>query len=109
VCIRRILGGHARKRRAAKRGGGLRRVTLMDNEPSGAAMDVALLDLDEALTELASRDERQARVVELRFFGGLSVDDCASILDVSPRTVKSDWRFARAWLCVRLEENGSTG
>ena len=102
--IRRILVDHARARAAAKRGGEAQRITLRES----AALDasgpdpVDLLDLHDAISELHGLNERQARVVELRFFGGLDVEQAAHVIDVSPRTVKDDWRFARAWLRSRL-------
>ena len=98
--IRRILVDHARGHKAAKRGGDWHRVTL--SEASDGTGDVDLLELDEALVELAGLDERQARVVELRFFGGLGIKEAAAQLGVSPRTVDGDWRLARAWLHRRL-------
>lgn len=101
--IRRILVDHARGKAAAKRGGQAGRLTL--HEDAAAINDdrgVDLLDLDDALTTLAALSDRQARVVELRFFGGLTVEEAADVLDVSPRTVKDDWRIARAWLRQRL-------
>lgn len=95
--IRRILVEHARSRGRLKRGGGWRRVTLQDFDvmPAGS-VDAAALD--DALTALAAMSERQAKVVELRFFGGLSIDQAAHVLGVSARTVEGDWRVARAWL-----------
>ena len=100
--IRRILVDHARKRSAAKRGGGASRVDLTDILDLSEEIGVDLLGLDEALQELRGLHERQARVVELRFFGGLTVQETAAILEISPRTVKGDWRLARAWLRERL-------
>ncbi len=99
--IRRILVDHARVRNAEKRGGGVR-VALDGFEPTGPAPDADLLCVDEALVDLAALDERQARVVELRFFGGLSVEETAEVLGVSAGTIKGDWRLARAWLAARL-------
>ena len=101
--IRQILINHANARGAAKRGGGAARVTLSTVAFLAGEPEVELLDLDAALRDLHDLDERQARVVELRFFGGLSVEEAAEVLGVSPRTVKSDWRFARAWLHTPLE------
>ena len=107
--IRQVLVDHARRRTARKRGGDRNghRVTLADLvEPApdaGPDLAVDLEQLDEALHALATRSARQARVVELRFFGGLSVDETARALDVSPRTVKGDWRVARAWLRRALD------
>ncbi len=96
--MRRILVDLARSRRYAKRGGEVIRVTFdkARDLPDLAAPD--LLTLDDALIALAALDPRKSRVVELRFFGGLSVDETADILQVSPETVHRDWRFARAWL-----------
>jgi len=100
--IRKILIDHARRHRAAKRGAGARRVEL---QPDVAApeIDVDLLALDDALAALADRSPRQSQVVELRYFGGMSVEEVAEVLGVSPRTVKGDWRAARAWLRQRME------
>ena len=99
MAMRQLLGDHAGRQRAAKRGGGLGKVTLEQAEtPSWTRMDVDLVALEEALTKLANLDARQARIVELRFLAGLTVDDTAEVLGVSPRTVKLDWQMARAWL-----------
>ncbi len=96
--IRRVLIDHARKRRAAKRGGLAHQITLTDSIGACEQEQVDLLALDEALNELSALNERHRKVVELRFFAGLSIDETAHILDVSPQTVRSDWRMARAWL-----------
>lgn len=97
--MRRVLVDHYRRRQAARRGGGQLRVTLDENLAGGAdAADVDVLELDAALTRLGELDERKARVVELRFFSGLSVPEVAQALGVSQRTVEADWFFARAWL-----------
>ncbi len=101
--IRRVLIDHARKHGAVKRGVG-RRVTLSDVDDLPRGSDVDIVALDDALIRLAEKSERQARVVELRFFGGLSVEQAAQVLGVSPGTVKGDWRFARAWLAQQLDE-----
>jgi len=100
--MRRILVDHARRRAAAKRGGV--RVTLVDDLASAAAAEPDLLDLDAALDELAGLDERQARLVELRFFGGLSIEEGAPVLDVSIATANRDWVMAKAWLYRRLKQ-----
>jgi len=100
--MRRVLVDHARRRDASKRGGERRRVSLSDATPSFAAPDVDLLALDEALTELAALDDRKARVVEFRFFCGMSLPDVAEALAVSRSTAEEDWYFARAWLARRL-------
>ncbi|MEZ4586642.1 MAG: sigma-70 family RNA polymerase sigma factor [Gemmatimonadales bacterium] len=97
--MRRILVDHARRRRAQKRGGGEVQVTLDDvaaDVGSPASLDLVLLD--DALNKLAALDARQAKVVELRFFAGLSVEEAAEALGTSPATVKRDWQFAKAWL-----------
>jgi RNA polymerase sigma-70 factor (ECF subfamily) len=96
--MRRILVDHARTRGAQKRGGPAARVTfdealVVTNEPRAD-----FVALDDALKALAVFDERKSRVVELRFFGGLSVEESASVLNVSPETVMRDWRLAKAWL-----------
>ncbi|MFT7480547.1 MAG: RNA polymerase sigma factor (TIGR02999 family) [Gammaproteobacteria bacterium] len=104
-CIRRLLTEHARRRDARKRGDGIARVSLHEPDlPKSEARDVALLDLDLALTDLEEKDPRQAQVVELRFFAGLSVEETAQQLGCSAGTIKNDWRFARAWLQARLSE-----
>jgi len=95
--MRRVLADHARRRRAAKRGGGAVRVPLDALEALGER-EVGADDLDTALEDLARVDPRQARVVELRFYGGLSIDEVGDLLGVSPATVKRDWVVARAWL-----------
>jgi RNA polymerase sigma-70 factor (ECF subfamily) len=95
--MRRILVDHARKRSAGKRDGG-RPVTL-DDEVAGQAPDTKeVLAVDEALERLAALDPRQARIVELRYFTGLSVEQTAEALEISPATVKRDWTSAKAWL-----------
>ena len=96
--MRRILVDHARSRDAAKRGGTELRVTLDDDLAAVATRDVNIMSLDEALTRLAEIDPRQSRVVELRYFSGLSIEETAEVLDVSPATVKLDWKMAKAWL-----------
>jgi RNA polymerase sigma factor (TIGR02999 family) len=101
--MRRVLIDHARRRRRLKRGGTLCRVDLAD-QPAAAAQDVDVITLDRALDELKQLDAGQARMVELRFFGGLSVEEVAEVTGVSSRTVKRDWRSARAFLLTRLTE-----
>ncbi len=100
--IRRILVVHARNRGYAKRGGNAPVVELNDALIGVAARGIDLLALDDALEGLARLDVRKSRVVELRFFGGLSIEETAEILSVSPETVKRDWKMARAWLAVEL-------
>lgn len=104
--MRQVLVDHARKRRADKRGGGVDMVTLGDDVGEPDAFTGELLDLDEALRALAEANPRHARVVECRFFGGMSVEDTAEALGVSPRTVKNDWALARAWLYDVLRGGG---
>lgn len=96
--MRRIVVDHARKRRRIKRGGGRVAVTLDDDLAVTDAGGVDLLELEEALQQLALVAARPAQVVECRFFGGLSADDTAQALGVTRRTVHRDWAFARAWL-----------
>jgi RNA polymerase sigma-70 factor, ECF subfamily len=96
--MRQILADHARRHRAAKRGGGAGAVPLEGLEVAAAPGGLAADDLDTALEDLARHDARQARVVELRFFGGLTLEETAEVLDVSTATVKRDWLVARAWL-----------
>jgi RNA polymerase sigma factor (TIGR02999 family) len=96
--IRRILIDHARLHRAAKRDPRRRIALSFAGDLPEPTTDVDLIELEEALERLASLSGRQAKVVELRFFAGLSVEEAAEALDVSPRTVKGDWRVARAWL-----------
>ena len=101
--MRQVLVDHARRRRAGKRGGGLFPVSLADGEaaPLGPSADVA--SLDEALLALAARDARKARAVELKYFGGLTAAETASLLQVSERTVKRDLQMAEAWLHRELQ------
>jgi RNA polymerase sigma factor (TIGR02999 family) len=96
--MRRILVDHARRRQARKRGGGDLRVTLTEGIAAGPANEVDLVRLDEALSRLAALDERQARMVTMRFFAGLTVEETAEALGVSEKTVKRDWAAAKAWL-----------
>lgn len=100
--MRQILVDAARRRLADKRGGDRSRVTLT-GLPEAGPDGLDTLSLDEALTRLGALDPRQARVVELRFFGGLTVPEVAQVLDQSTATVERDWRRARAWLRVQLD------
>jgi RNA polymerase sigma factor (TIGR02999 family) len=99
--MRRILVDHARRRLAVKRGGAEARLCFDETRDSREG-PVDLIALDDALRELERLDERQSRIVEFRFFGGLSVDETALALGVSPETVKRDWRAAKAWLALQL-------
>ena len=110
LSMRQILIQRARARRAAKRGGAPLRITLDDRHlqagtPAGAHApgDIDVLALDEALTRLAAFDAQLAKIVELRYFGGLTVEETAEVLDSSPATVKRQWALARAWLKRALE------
>ena len=102
--IRNILVDRARERGAEKRGGRAKRVTL-DGDKLALEREVDLLDLDVALQKLALLDERQSRVVELRFFGGLTHEEIARLLECSPRTVNTEWAMARAWLHRELGQS----
>jgi len=96
--MRRILVDHARARHAAKRGGGQLTLLLDDAVALPRQHSVDLIALDDALTALAALDRRQSQIVELRFFAGLSIEDAARVLAISPATVKREWATARAWL-----------
>jgi RNA polymerase sigma factor (TIGR02999 family) len=104
--IRRIIGEYARSRRYAKRGGSGVRVPLEEEVVGTDGPDVELLALDEALDSLCKIDARKGRLVELRCFGGLTVEESAEILRISPETAKRDWRMAKVWLRVHM--NGET-
>ena len=106
--MRRILVDHARARVAQKRGGHAARVSfdealVVSNDPSHD-----FVKLDEAMDALARFDERKSRVIELRFFGGLTVEETASVLNVSPDTVMRDWRLARVWLQREMRDEGAS-
>ena len=96
--MRRILVDHARKRKYAKRGGDARRISFDEALPVSRERGADLVALDDALDRLSAIDARKSKVVEMRFFGGLSVEETAEALKVSPLTVKRDWKMARAWL-----------
>jgi RNA polymerase sigma factor (TIGR02999 family) len=100
--MRHILVDFARSRDRIKRGGALEQVSLDEALTITADHTAELLDLDEALTALSKLDERQSRIVELRFFGGLTEAEIAEVLKVSERTIQSDWRLARSWLLREL-------
>jgi RNA polymerase sigma factor (TIGR02999 family) len=104
--MRQVLVEHARRHRAGKRGGSAVRVSLDEGIAAAPGRVVDFEDLDEALADLGRLDERQARIVELRFFAGLGIEETAASLGLSPATVKREWATARAWLHRRLGEAG---
>jgi RNA polymerase sigma factor (TIGR02999 family) len=101
--LRRVLVDYARRVHSEKRGGGQVRLELRDSYGGAWEIDDRLLALDESLTRLQALDERAAKVIELRFFGGLSEAEAAEALDISVATLKRDWEFARTWLASRLD------
>ena len=103
--MRQILVEHARGHRAAKRGGGACTLTLDEAVALPHRVDVDLLALDEALKDLAKLDEQQSRIVELRFFAGLTIEDTSEVMGISPATVKRDWTSARAWLYREIDRS----
>ncbi len=112
--MRRILLDAARARAAAKRGGGNMRITFDEEQVAVSNQAAELIAIDDALETLKKVDPRKAQVVELRFFGGLSVEETAEVLGISPQSIKRDWKLARAWLlqeiggpAVLLRSNGA--
>ena len=103
--MRRILVDHARNHNRAKRGGGARKVSLDEAVALSGERAHELVELDEALAALARFDERKSRVVEMRYFGGLSVEETAEVLNVSEITVARDWKLAKAWLYTTINDN----
>lgn len=101
--MRRILVDYARSKNYQKRGGAAARITLDEMNMAGIEPNRDLVALDDALNELAKVDERKGKVVELRFFGGLTVEETADVLDVSVETVMRDWKLAKAWLLKELK------
>ena len=104
--MRHILIDHARRRRYVKHGGDAPHVSLTDSNAMTPQRANELVSLDEALEELAKLDERKSRVVELRYFGGLSLEETAEVIEVSVMTVRRDWRAAKAWLFRRMKDEG---
>jgi RNA polymerase sigma factor (TIGR02999 family) len=104
--MRRVLVDHARSRGYAKRGGGIAKVQLDEALDMSPERDAGLIALDDALSELERHDPRKAKVVELRFFAGLSVEETAAALNVSPQTVLRDWSFAKSWLTREMGAGG---
>lgn len=109
TAMRHIIINYARKQSAEKRGGGVEEVSFNEEVMAPQERAQALVTVDRALTALANRDERMARVVELQFFGGLTQKESAAVLDVSTRTVRRDWKAAQAWLSKALSENVESG
>ena len=105
--MRRILVDYARSKGYQKRGGGAVNVTFDEGLPVAQEPAMDLVALDDALKTLAAVDERKSRVIELRFFGGLSVEETANVLSVSPETVMRDWKLAKAWLMRELRGEGA--
>ena len=105
--MRRILVDHARAAKREKRGGAAQRVELHDDIALSPGRDEDVLAVHDALEKLAKLDPRQAKIVELRFFGGLTVDEVAEVLEVSKRTVESDWTMVRAWLRKELGDGNA--
>jgi RNA polymerase sigma factor (TIGR02999 family) len=102
--MRNILVDHARARNAAKRGGGDYKLSLSEAMISFGPPDIDLIALDNALDELAALDPQQGRIIELRFFGGLSIEETAVVLGISPTTVRRDWTTAKLWLRRRIDK-----
>lgn len=107
--MRRVLVDHARKHSAEKRISPSQKVPLDSAPPLSSDPDVSVLEVDQALERLFAEDERQARVVELRFFGGLTVAETATVLSISEATVAREWRMAKAWLRREIERGSSGG
>ena len=105
--MRQILVDYARRHRAAKRGGSVCKLTVEEAAMSSRVKDVDVVALDDALQALARIDERQSRVVELRFFGGLSLGEISEALEIGPATVQRDWTAARAWLHREISRRNS--
>jgi RNA polymerase sigma factor (TIGR02999 family) len=103
--MRQILVDHARMRNAAKRGGGASTLLFEDAAAAGEGVNLDLIGLDKAMKRLASLDARQSQIVELRFFGGLSIEEAARVVDVSPATAKREWATARVWLHHAMESD----
>jgi RNA polymerase sigma-70 factor, ECF subfamily len=102
--MRRILVDHARAHKAGKRGSDFQKLSLDENIDKAVERSADLLALDEALTELSKVDELKARIVEMRYFGGLSVEETAEVLGVTPITINRHWRMAKAWLFGKMQE-----
>ena len=101
--LRRVLLDHARRANSEKRGGGIVKLSLLESDAAEVSLDERLLSLDEALARLENLDARAAKVVELRFFGGVTEADAAEVLGISIATLKRDWDFAKTWLASQLK------
>lgn len=108
MAMRRILVNHAKSRLRVKRGGDHKRVSLEEVVVVSGQTDPELVALDEALTRLAQVDERKARLVELRFFGGLGIEETAEAMSISPATVKREWNLAKTWLYREIAKGDAT-
>ena len=108
TAMRRILVDYARRRRAGKRGGGAEEISL-DHVQLAVNPAVDLIDLEDCLARLEELDPQQAKVVELRYFAGCTLEEVAEVLQISPSTVQREWRFAKAWLRAELERPGGEG
>jgi RNA polymerase sigma factor (TIGR02999 family) len=106
--MRRVLVDHARGRARAKRGGAVAKLSLEESLTLPVGKDTNIADLDDALSALAAADPRKAKTVELRFFGGFSVEETARLLNVSVSTVMNDWKFAKAWLMREMRRSEKT-
>jgi RNA polymerase sigma factor (TIGR02999 family) len=106
--MRRILVEQARHKRTAKAGGEFQQISLSAIEPLLSKPGVDLLELNDALDKLAAKDARKAELVKLRFFAGLTIDQAAEALGISPSTADADWAYAKSWLCVAMAEGSTT-
>ena len=104
--MRHVLIDHARKHQVVRRGGGLLRVPLDETAVASHERALEFVALDEALTKLALIDGRKSQIVEMKFFGGLTVDEIAEVMKLSPITIKREWRAAKAWLHLEITEQG---
>lgn len=107
TAMRHILVDYARSKQSQKRGGGREKVSLADDLADSDNQSAQVIALDDALNELARLDQRKSRVVELKYFGGLTNEETAEVLEISVETVKRDWRFARNWLLRELDRTGN--
>ena len=104
--MRHILIDHARKHQVARRGGGMLRVALDETAVASQERALEFVALDDALTKLAAVDARKSQIVEMKFFGGLTVEEIAEVMKLSPITIKREWRAAKAWLYLEISQHG---